>query len=453
MNRCPLCPGVNACIPPDGAPNAEVLFIGEAPGFQENRKGKVFIGPTGEEVNRHYLPLAGLTRPGVRITNAIRCYPVSAGGKLDPNRAKDLALLHSCASTHLYPTIEQTRPRLLVPLGAFACRAVTPQVDLDLQHGFPVMTDWGIPAFPMYHPALGMHEPKKMLHIRTDWQRLRQYLKGKLELPVDLYPTPDYREVTDEDEIQDIDPDHPIAFDTESEKGRHPYCLTWSCHAGSGRLIRASNVHLIQSLGKRLRDGRGPYLFHNWLYDWPVTQAMGLQLRPDRVVDTMARAYQLGNLPQGLKALAFRELGMEMQDFDDLVTPHSRLNVLTYYTIAASYTWPKPDADVVQDSKTGVWKPYQPQSMSTKLKRFFTDLSKNPEKDVFEMWDNWADSHEMIEAACGPWPGKCITHAPFEQVLYYACRDADATLRLWPLLQRMSRRVRKAPQERWRDAA
>lgn len=454
MIRCTLCPGVNVCIPPDGPADADILCIGEAPGKTENdaKPPRVFIGKTGDEVNRHYLPLAGLRRDAVGLTNAIRCLPIAAGGKLDAGRAADQHLLQSCAASHLYPHIERSRPRLLVPLGAFACQAVFGEAfDLDVRHGYPAETPWGIPAFPMYHPALGIHEPKKMLHIRTDWQRLRSYLSGRLVLPVDDYERPDYREVMDENDLEELDSALPLAGDTESTRQREPYCLTYSQHPGMGRLIKAERADLLAAFQRKIEAWKAPILFHNWLYDWVVVGKMGLRFPHRYIVDTMQIVFHLGNLPQGLKALAFRELGMMMQDFDDVVTPYSTENVLHYYLIAQTYHWPKPEEEVVQDSKTGLWKLYKPQSMSTKLKRFFTDYHKNPEKDVFEMWTkNWVNQQTMIEETVGQeWPGKCISHVPFEKALYYACRDADALLRLYPILQRMRARVRHGSQEHW----
>jgi uracil-DNA glycosylase family 4 len=454
MDRCVLCPLINNCVPPDG-PAGDILFIGEAPGKNENKKLKVFIGKTGDEVNRHYLPLAGLRREHVRFTNAIRCLPVSAGGKLDSGRRHDIELLESCAQRHLYPDIEGGRYRLLVPMGAFACRAVLgTEFDLELQHGLPVESPWGLPCFPMYHPALGIHEPKKMLYIRNDWDRLRKYLRGVLHVPQDQYPTPDYREATAAD-IDALDPTRPLAGDTESTRQREPYVFTYSQQPGSARLIQASNRDVLGRLADRLGAGwHAPVLFHNYLYDWPITEAMGLRFPYRRVVDTMARVFHLGNLPQGLKALAFRECGMDMDDFDDVVTPYSRENVLIYYQMAKTVSWPKPEERLELDSKTGLWKLYKPQSMTTKLKRFFTDYGKNPDKDVFEMWTkNWEAEQAMIEAECGPWPGKCISHVPFDRMLYYACRDADALLRVWPIIKRMSRVVRKFSQEQWRERA
>lgn len=145
---------------------------------------------------------------------------------------------------------------------------------------------------------------------------------------------------------------------------------------------------------------------------------------------------------------------MVMEDFEDVVLPHSRERILDYYRRAQAIEWVKPDPELVRDSKTGDWKIYKPQSMSTKLKRFFTDLRKNPEnKDVVQTWEkNWLKQQGMIEDAMGEeWPGVCITHVPFEKALFYACRDSDATRRLLPLIQRMSSNVRKRPQELWRD--
>lgn len=447
--RCPLCPNINKCLPESGPIDADVLFIGEAPGAQENKRGTVFIGRAGEEVNRHYLPLAGLTRSTVRITNAIRCLPSSAGGKLDPKKRRDQALLQSCTETFLYPSLTAQPPRVIVPMGAFACQAICGATfNLELEHGIPYETAWGW-AFPMYHPALGLYEPKKMLLLRNDWMRLKLFLKGTLELPEDPYPTPDYREVRHADEVDDLDPSRPLAVDTESSK-RGPFCLTYSQSAGTGRLIQSTSLRVLAALNARLQDWQAPILFHNWLYDWAVTEAMGLQFPHRAIVDTMAEVYRLGNLPQGLKALARRELGMTMQDFMDVVAPYSRERVLDYLHQAAALTWTKPEANLVLDESTGLWKVYAPQSLNTKLKRFFTDYGTDPEKDVFLAWDNWADAHAMVEAELGPFPGICISHVPFDEVVFYACRDADVLIRLWPIIRRMQARVRKFPQQEWR---
>jgi uracil-DNA glycosylase family 4 len=176
-----------------GRENAEILGIGEAPGKDENNvkrnpSGAVFVGKTGQELTQQYLPLAGLQRGDIGLVNTIACMPISSGGKLDPNSKKDLALLDCCANTNLYPLIERGRWRALLPMGRFACDAILPDFDLELGHGLPISTPWGIAAFPQYHPALGIHEPKKMSYIRRDWHRLKLWLRGQLPLTIDPYP-------------------------------------------------------------------------------------------------------------------------------------------------------------------------------------------------------------------------------------------------------------------------
>jgi hypothetical protein len=390
------------------------------------------------------------------MTNAIKCRPNTTDGKLKMDREKDRALLAGCATFHLYKELRAAKPKLIIPMGAFACAAIDTDINLELQHGFPIKTNWGW-TFPMYHPAGGIHEPKKMLLIRNDWYRLRQYLKGKLKLPVDPFAgSEDYRLIEDPYQInEDLAgmQDCSLACDTETTRKKQPFCLTYSVKPGTARLIRAEDKESLAQFQRHLNEWESEILWHNWLFDYGVTKRMGLTFPRRLIRDTMKDAFHLGNIPKGLKALSFRHLGMTMEDFDDVVRPHSTARVVEYYRRAQELDWEKPDQQLVRDPKTAKWKLYSPQSMSTKLKRFFTDYTKNPLKDVFEMWEkNWEDEQEVIEAACGEWPGKCISHVPFELAKFYACRDADALLRLAPMLTRAIRGVRRKPQETWMEA-
>jgi hypothetical protein len=92
----------------------------------------------------------------------------------------------------------------------------------------------------------------------------------------------------------------------------------------------------------------------------------------------MVRCFHLGNVPQGLKALSKRELGMEMEDFDDVVTPYSRPKVITYFADGVNCDWPKPPA-VMERQKDGTIKIKQPHSMKSLLKLFFTHLNVGQE--------------------------------------------------------------------------
>jgi DNA polymerase len=456
LDRCPKCPGKHNCVGPDGSDQCNgYALIGEAPGYDEDKKGKPFVGKTGREMRQGYIPLTNLNPLNFRIDNAISCLPDRPKGKLDIKRQADRDLLYSCAEHHLYLDLERLSPRIIIPMGAFACHAIDINIDLDLQHGIPIQTSWGN-TFPMWHPSGGIHEPKKMLQIRTDWIRLRKYLTGVLHVQQDQYKGKEvYKALSLAQEVLEVLDgwEHlPLACDTEVAKGGKPFCITFSVQPGSGFLIRAEDTSLLLALQQKLDCWKGPILFHNWLFDGGVVARMGLRFPIKKIRDTMVQAFHLGNLPQGLKALAYRELGMSMQDFDDLVTPHAIPHVLDYYRQMNAEEWPKPEAELIR-VEGGGYKLYKAQSLNTKIKAFWKAWAKKEgDKDVFSPWtDNWKDSHQMVEDELGPWPGKCISYAPFDQIVHYACRDADATLRLWPLLKHMRQRVRRCQQEDWTD--
>jgi hypothetical protein len=176
---------------------------------------------------------------------------------------------------------------------------------------------------------------------------------------------------------------------------------------------------------------------------------MGLRFNRKLIFDTMLAVFHLGNLPQGLKALAYRELGINMQEFDDVVKPYSSQIAINYFRRAYSIDWPKPD-EGLEKQKDGSYKIKKPHGFNQKIKRFFTDYEKDPDKDPFNMWEtNWGNEHSMVENVMGEFPGKCISHVPLENIIHYACQDADGLLRLYPLIKRMQQRVRKTSQDRW----
>jgi uracil-DNA glycosylase family 4 len=452
---CPICQAEHKIIPPDGPESSPIAFIGEALGVDEDRQGRNFCGKTGRELNEGYLPFAGLSRPRVRVINTVPFLPCTPKHKLDITKPSHRDLVEYGAGIYLLPDLDRNHYKTLVPMGAIACSQICPDVDLELQHGIPYQSPFGR-VFPMYHPAGGIHEPKRMLHIRTDWARLRKYLRGSLTLPTDQYPDPDYQECESVKQLDDyllLQHNGAMACDTETVKGGNPFCITLSVYPGTGRLIRATNLAVLGRLQKHLDSWKAPILFHNWLFDAEVVESMGLRFDWGQVVDTMVKVFHLGNLPQGLKALSYREIGMRMQDFDDLVTPYSRPLILDYYRRAMCEEWSTPPEQLVRDS-SGKWKVYKPQGFRTKLKRFWTDYAKNADKNIFEQWTkNWEEHQTEVQEEMGPWPGKCISYVPFEKALFYACRDADATLRLWPVLCGMESRVRRTVQENWREAA
>lgn len=444
-------------MPGDGpiCNSERIVFVGEAPGSEENKRGRCFVGGTGQEFDQGYLPLTGLSRSDVYVTNAMKCLPVG-NGKLQMNNLKDRAIVRACAEFHLKRELEIAKPDTVVLMGAVP-NSLVDGIDLDTHYAIPFVknllgTERVI--FPNWHPAGGLYDHKKMLPIRTGFKRLGQYLKGTLVVHEDEFPNPDYKVARSRADIRELNPEEPLAIDTETRRRGGPHCLTYSDTPGKGRLIYVEDESMLMYFAEVVANWKGPIILHNALFDLWVLEQMGIYIRHKKIIDTMMRAFHLQNQPQGLKVLSYRHKGMEMQDFDDLVSPHSAQQVIEYYSQMLLTPWPKPEEQLVRDPKTGNLKLYRPHSLSTKLKIFFTSYGKNPYKDVFEMWTkNWEDHHQEVEQVCGPWPGKCITHAPADKVLFYACRDADATRRLWPLFKVAATRIRRRPEIEWMEAA
>jgi DNA polymerase len=134
-------------VPGEGDPNAEIMLVGEAPGANEDREGRPFVGRAGKVLDE-LLAAAGLEREQVYITNVVKARPP---GNRDP-RADEVA--------HNMPWLEAQlaliQPRLVVPLGRHALAHFTDGAKISEVHGTEI-TERGRTLFPLYHPAAALH--------------------------------------------------------------------------------------------------------------------------------------------------------------------------------------------------------------------------------------------------------------------------------------------------------
>ena len=134
-------------VPGEGDPNAEIMLVGEAPGANEDREGRPFVGRAGKILDE-LLAAAGLEREQVYITNVVKARPP---GTRDP-RAAEVA--------HNMPWLEAQlaliQPRLVVPLGRHALAHFTDGAKIAEVHGTEI-TQRGRTLFPLYHPAAALH--------------------------------------------------------------------------------------------------------------------------------------------------------------------------------------------------------------------------------------------------------------------------------------------------------
>jgi len=136
-------------VPGEGDPHAEIMFIGEGPGFHEDQQGRPFVGPAGQLLTE-MLELIGLRRQDVFITNVVRCRPP---GNRDP-----LPDELSACDTYTQRQIETLEPKLIVTLGRFSMARFFGPGPMRELHGRS--RDWnGITCLAMYHPAAILRTP------------------------------------------------------------------------------------------------------------------------------------------------------------------------------------------------------------------------------------------------------------------------------------------------------
>lgn len=146
-----VCPGTRA-VPGEGDLDAKLMLIGEAPGAEEERLGRPFVGPAGRFLDEE-LVRAGIDRSSIYITATVRCRPTSPGARGPRNRAPDREEIHAWSS-HLLREIEIISPRVILCLGLVAARAVV-GTDFQMSSGRGRRFDHACGARVMvtYHPA------------------------------------------------------------------------------------------------------------------------------------------------------------------------------------------------------------------------------------------------------------------------------------------------------------
>jgi uracil-DNA glycosylase family 4 len=181
INQCTKCllhRGRTRAVPGEGPGNADVMFIGEAPGFHEDQQGRPFVGAAGKFLEE-LLESIGLTRKDVYIANVIKCRPP---GNRDPLPEE----IEAC-KPFLDRQVELIQPKLVVTLGRFSMARAFPKARISHIHGQPRKIG-GIVYYPMYHPAAALHQPSLRRTVEEDMQRIPELIKqaeqmAETELP------------------------------------------------------------------------------------------------------------------------------------------------------------------------------------------------------------------------------------------------------------------------------
>jgi uracil-DNA glycosylase family 4 len=156
-----------------GDPDADLMFVGEAPGFHEDRQGVPFVGQAGGLLEG-LLGDIGLTRERVYIANVLKCRPP---GNRDPQPDE----IEACQG-YLLKQVELIRPRVVCTLGNFATKLLSGSpLGITRVHGRPQtcrLGDVEVQLFPIFHPAAALYTPSMLDTLRADFMRIPELLAG-----------------------------------------------------------------------------------------------------------------------------------------------------------------------------------------------------------------------------------------------------------------------------------
>jgi uracil-DNA glycosylase family 4 len=165
--KCKLHEGRKKSVPGEGPANAEIMFIGEGPGFHENEQGRPFVGAAGKFLDQ-LLAQADLTRTDVWIGNVVKCRPPS-------NRDPMPEELAAC-DAYLEAQIKAINPSIIVTLGRFSMGKFVSGAKISAIHGQMRKVDDRF-VIPMFHPAAALHQAALKPAILGDFAKLPELLK------------------------------------------------------------------------------------------------------------------------------------------------------------------------------------------------------------------------------------------------------------------------------------
>jgi uracil-DNA glycosylase family 4 len=174
--RCRLAQGRTQVVFGSGNPRADLLFVGEAPGFHEDKQGLPFVGQAGKLLEK-LLAGIGLARSDVYIANVLMCRPP---GNRDPQPDE----IEACES-HLFRKLELIEPTVVATLGNFATKLLSGRpLGITRVHGQEQEATIGgrtVLLYPLYHPAAALYTPAMLKVLESDFARLPELLGRSLE--------------------------------------------------------------------------------------------------------------------------------------------------------------------------------------------------------------------------------------------------------------------------------
>jgi uracil-DNA glycosylase len=201
---CRLAQGRTMVVVGDGSADADLMFVGEAPGANEDREGLPFVGQAGKLLDK-LLDEIGLDRGQVFVANVLKCRPP---GNRDPQPGE----IESC-EPYLFQQVELIEPLVVCTLGNFATKLLRgDSTGITRLHGQAEVRTIGsrtVRLFPLFHPAAALYTPRTLETLRADFQRLPELLAE---------PAPD--QPVELEEVPELEPDVVAAPDAAESEPR-----------------------------------------------------------------------------------------------------------------------------------------------------------------------------------------------------------------------------------------
>jgi len=474
---------LSTTVPGYGTTPNDIMVVGEAPGQQEARANppRPFVGPAGDE-QLQYLRPYGLTPKLWYNTNVNKTYTV---GNPDPTNEQ----ISQWTQT-LIDEVVACQPKLIIAVGGFATRwflgdrkkmmrTVHGRVcnagcfDPSISH-----RACGAIILPVNHPARGLHDFDSRGVIWWDYKQVAKAVDmlnrydgttvspmRRMAIPVDEHAGKEnYYERTGQHIANLLGSralhGNTMGLDTEGTPG-NPWSIQISFAAGHGLVLRQSTNDFntgIEAL-QRYIDTGALIVLHNAItpsgsmYDITMARAMGLDLTHANIFDTMLASYLLRIEPWGLGDLSYRHCGTLCREYNEVLATHGSQKQIDYLCKIYDLELPRPDKVTVRENN-GEKKSYHPMSLSSKAKKIILDWSNNKldkDGDPIDIVDRWTsdsatgrerkdylrDNRLKLEHAHGAIPMATFDDVPLSESIPYAARDADVTLRLYPILQRL----------------
>jgi uracil-DNA glycosylase family 4 len=172
--KCRLGKTRTKAVPGEGDPNAELLFVGEGPGKNEDLQGRPFVGAAGKFL-QEMLELIGMRRDQVFITNVVKCRPPE-------NRDPELDEVETCTAAWLVAQLHLINPKVIVILGRHSLEHFVPGKKISAVHGKPMRAtapDGKRRVFyPLYHPAAALYQGSLRATLIEDFKKIPAVLKA-----------------------------------------------------------------------------------------------------------------------------------------------------------------------------------------------------------------------------------------------------------------------------------